>query len=145
MNLEDFKFFQPLDIRWNDIDAIGHVNNIYYFEYFQIGRGHYMVTSSPNWDWTKNMFVIAHIECDYFKEIKLMAKNPRVAMRVAKIGSKSFDFEYLIISDGKDGEPIIHAKGMSTQVLIDLSIGKSIEIPEWLKNDFHTYEVALEK
>lgn len=127
------------------MDVIGHVNNIYYFEYFQIGRGHYMITTSKNWNWSKNMFVIAHIECDYYKEIKLMAKNPRVAMRVSKIGSKSFDFEYLIISDGKDNEPIIHAKGMSTQVLVDLTIGKSIEIPDWLKNDFHSYEVTLEK
>ena len=144
MNLEHFKFFRPLEIRWNDLDPIGHVNNVYYFDYFQTGRSYYMLTASDKWDWHKNMFVIAHIECDYIKELKIEAINPRVGMRVLKLGSKSFDFEYIILSDGKDGQPILHAKGISTQVLVDLSIGKSIEIPEWLKNDFATYEPALE-
>ncbi len=144
MNLEHFKFFRPLEIRWNDLDPIGHVNNVYYFDYFQTGRSYYMLTASDKWDWHKNMFVIAHIECDYIKELKIEAINPRVGMRVLKLGSKSFDFEYIILSDGKDGQPILHAKGISTQVLVDLAIGKSIEIPEWLKNDFATYEPALE-
>lgn len=144
MSIEDFIFFRPLEIRWNDLDPIGHVNNVYYFDYFQTGRSYYMLTASKNWDWHKNMFVIAHIECDYAKELKIDAKNPRVGMRVSKVGSKSFDFEYIILSDDADGQPILHAKGLSTQVLIDLSIGKSIAIPDWLKNDFITYEPSLE-
>ena len=143
MSIENFKFFRPLEIRWNDLDPIGHVNNVYYFDYFQTGRSYYMLTASSKWDWHKNMFVIAHIECDYAKELKIEAVNPRVGMRVSKIGSKSFDFEYIILSDDKEGNPILHAKGMSTQVLVDLSIGKSVEIPEWLKEEFHEYEPAL--
>lgn len=144
MNIENFKFFRQLEIRWNDLDPIGHVNNVFYFDYFQTGRSYYMITASEKWNWNKNMFVIAHIECDYLKELKIEANNPRVGMRVAKMGSKSFDFEYIIISDDENGNPILHAKGLSTQVLIDLSIGKSIEIPDWLKNDFRTYEPSLE-
>ncbi|MBF0598200.1 acyl-CoA thioesterase [Faecalibacter rhinopitheci] len=145
MNLENFKFYHPLEIRWNDLDPIGHVNNVYYIEYFQIGRGFYMIDSSKKWDWTKNMFVIAHIECDYYKELKLLSKNPRIGLRVSRLGNKSFDFEYVIVSDDKDGIPIVHAKGLSTQVLVDLTLGKSIELPEWLKTDIQTYEIALEK
>lgn len=143
MNIENFRFFRPLEIRWNDLDPIGHVNNVYYFDYFQTGRSYYMLEASKQWDWNKNMFVIAHIECDYFKEIKITAVNPKVGMRVTKIGSKSFDFEYIIVSEGKDGLPIVHAKGQSTQVFIDLAIGKSIEIPDWVIKDINLYEPAL--
>lgn len=143
MTLENFKFFKPLEIRWNDLDPIGHVNNVYYFDYFQTGRSYYMIEASKQWDWNKNMFVIAHIECDYQKEIKITAINPRIAVRVTKFGAKSFDFEYIIISDGKDGAPILHAKGVSTQVFIDLTIGKSIEIPDWVVKDINSYEPAL--
>lgn len=143
MTLENFRFFKPLEIRWNDLDPIGHVNNVYYFDYFQTGRSYYMIEASKQWDWNKNMFVIAHIECDYQKEIKITAINPRVGLRVTKFGAKSFDFEYIIISDGKDGTPILHAKGLSTQVFIDLSIGKSIEIPDWVVKDINSYEPAL--
>ena len=75
INTTDFRFSMVLPIRWNDLDPLNHVNNVFYFEYFQVGRGHYMLTASKQWDWTKNMFVIAHIECDYYKELKLTAKD----------------------------------------------------------------------
>ena len=145
MNIENFRFFRPFEIRWNDLDPIGHVNNVYYFDYFQTGRSYYMLEASQRWDWNKNMFVIAHVSCNYLTELKITAQNTRVGMRVTKIGSKSFDFEYIILSDDKDGKPLLHAQGISTQVFVDLSIGKSIEIPDWLIEDFYSYEPSLEK
>lgn len=143
INTSDFKFSMPLNIRWNDLDPLNHVNNVYYFEYFQIGRGYYMPTACPKWDWTKNMFVIAHIECDYFKELQITAIQPTIKIRTSALGSKSFDIEYLITSLDKDNNEIIHAKGMSTQVLIDISIKKSIEITDWLRQAILSYEPAL--
>lgn len=143
IELTDFRFSLPLTIRWNDLDPLNHVNNVYYFDYFQTGRGHYMHAVSEQWDWTKHMFVIAHIECDYFKELKLTAKNPMIKMRTSSLGGKSFTIEYLIVSAGKEGQEIVHAKGKSTQVMIDMSQGKSIEIPDWLRKDMLAYEPGL--
>ncbi len=143
IKLESFKYFKPLEIRWNDLDPIGHVNNVFYIEYFQIGRGTYMTEMSESWDWTKHMFVIANISCNYYKEINLSSKNVRLGVRVTSIGTKSFELQYVIISDRHDEKPIIHAMGTSTQVLIDLSIKKSIEIPVWLRTDIIEYEPAL--
>lgn len=140
INIADFKFKAPLSIRWNDLDALGHVNNVYYFEYFQIGRGLYMDAISKNWDWTKNMFVIAHIACDYYKEIKLTVKQPMIRMRASSIGTKSFEIEYLITSINKAGEEIIHAKGKSVQVIIDVQQKSSIEIPNWLRDDLLNFD-----
>jgi acyl-CoA thioester hydrolase len=65
-------------------------------------------------------------------------------LRTSSLGSKSFEIEYLITSLGKDGNEIVHAKGKSTQVLIDTTIGKSIEIPDWLRTDLTTYEPTLQ-
>ncbi|MFD2891236.1 acyl-CoA thioesterase [Flavobacterium chuncheonense] len=144
IHTSDFKFSMPLNIRWNDLDPLNHVNNVYYFEYFQIGRGYYMPTACPQWDWNKHMFVIAHIECDYFKELKLLAKEPTIKIRTASLGSKSFEIEYLITSLDQENHEIIHAKGKSVQVLIDTSLGKSIEIPEWMREAIISYEPALE-
>lgn len=122
---------------------LSHVNNVYYFEYFQIGRGLYMPVVSNQWDWTKNMFVIAHIECDYFKELKLLANKPSIKIRTASLGAKSFEIEYLITSLDKENNEVIHAKGKSVQVLIDTHLGKSIEIPNWLREAIMDYEPAL--
>ena len=143
MSIENFKFFKPLELRWNDLDPIGHVNNVFYFEYFQIGRAYYMLDVSKQWDWTKHMFVIAHIECDYQKELTVIAINPKVGLRITKFGTKSFEFEYIITSTNRKGENIIHAIGKSTQVMIDMQQGKSIELPEWLVEDFKLYEPKI--
>ena len=143
INIQDFKFSLPIEIRWNDLDPLSHVNNVYYFEYFQIGRGLYMPVVSNQWDWTKNMFVIAHIECDYFKELKLTANKPTIKIRTSALGSKSFEIEYLITSFDKENNEVIHAKGKSVQVLIDTTLGKSIEIPNWLREAIMDYEPAL--
>ena len=143
IHLQDFKFSLPLSIRWNDLDPLNHVNNVYYFEYFQMGRGYYMQTACPKWDWTKHMFVIAHIECDYFKELKLTAAEPTIKLRTSSLGAKSFEIEYLITSFDKENNEVIHAKGKSVQVLIDTTLGKSIEIPDWLRETIMDYEPAL--
>lgn len=133
----------PLNIRWNDMDALSHVNNVYYFDYFQNARGHYMPTVSKNWDWTKFMFVIAHIECDYYKELSLMSRNPIIKVKASRLGNKSFDFEYIILSENKGGEQIIHAKGKSTQVMIDIRQKTSVDIPDWLRDDLQNFEIDL--
>ena len=143
IHLQDFKFSIPLSIRWNDLDPLNHVNNVYYFEYFQMGRGYYMSTACPKWDWTKHMFVIAHIECDYFKELKLTAAEPTIKLRTSSLGAKSFEIEYLITSLDKENNEVIHATGKSVQVLIDTTLGKSIEIPDWLREAIMDYEPAL--
>lgn len=138
-----FRFTIPIQMRWNDMDALGHVNNIYYFEYFQIARGEYMTAASKQWDWYKYMFVIGHIECDFMKELTLKHKNPMIHTRVSSFSNKSFVMEYVITSTGKEGEMIVHAKGHSVNVMIDLAIKKATEVPQWLVEELKEYEPAL--
>ena len=89
------------------------------------------------------MFVIAHIEADYQKELRPNANEPRIGVRVSKIGKKSFDFEYIVTSKSDEGEDIIHCTGKSTQVMYDMIDKKSMELPDWVKNDFTTYEDSI--
>lgn len=140
MSIQNFKFFKSLEPRWSDYDPIGHVNNVYYFEYFQIGRAYYMMDASKKWQWTRHMFVIAHMEADYQIELRPDALEPRIGVRVSKLGNKSFDFEYIVTSKGANNEDIIHCIGKSTQVMYDMEEKKSIELPDWVKNDFNNFE-----
>ncbi|MDO4728150.1 MAG: thioesterase family protein [Bacteroidota bacterium] len=142
IDIKKFRFSSPIHIRWNDLDPIGHVNNVIFFEYFQDNRGGYMLSASNNWDWTKHMFLIAHIEADYYVELKITDKNPQIWIRTTQLGNKSFELEYLITStSGRDTK--IHAKGKSTQVYFDIKAKKSLELPKWLKDDITAYEPNL--
>lgn len=141
--IEDFRFFHPIEVRWNDLDPLAHVNNVVYFDYFQNARGHYMVNASKSWDWDKDMFVIANISCNFMAEVKLNALNPRVGVRVVRLGSKSFVVEYVVISEGEGRSVILHAKGESTQVLIDMQHKRTKELPDWFLEELKEYEPAL--
>nr|WP_317632458.1 thioesterase family protein [uncultured Flavobacterium sp.] len=137
--ITQFKFSLPLQLRWNDQDALGHVNNAVYLSYFETARGHFMPTACPGWDWYKNMFLIANISISFQKELVLLAKNPKVHIRTTKIGTKSFDLEYLITSEIK-GETVIHATGTSTQVMFDVPTRKTIEISDTIRTALSNFD-----
>lgn len=141
--INNFRFSLPVAMRWNDLDPLGHVNNIYYFEYFQIARGQYMPVASPQWNWNKNMFVIAHLECDYLKELTIHTPSPIVKVRTSKLSGKSFEMEYIIVSSDKDGVETFIAKGKSVNVMVDIATKRTVEIPGWLRKDIIAYEPDL--
>jgi acyl-CoA thioester hydrolase len=136
INTDNFSFVQDLQLRWTDLDPLNHVNNSIYIQYFETARGRYMLEASKKWNWKKDMFLIANINCDYIKELTLGTANTQCAVRMAKMGTKSFVLEYLITS----GEGTVHARGTSTQVMFDMKERKTIEIPEWLKDEVMAFE-----
>jgi acyl-CoA thioester hydrolase len=139
--LKDFKFKKELQLRWNDMDALGHVNNAIFITYFETARGHYMLEACPGWDWHKHMFLIANVNVDFRKELLLNAQKPTVWMRTSRMGKKSFVLEYVITSE-KKGEQIIHASGTTTQIMFDMRQRKTVEIEAWTKESLTTYEEA---
>lgn len=138
-NLDNFKFRFPLQMRWNDLDALGHVNNAVFITYFEVARGRYMMEACAAWDWTKNMFLIANVQADFQKELLLTALEPEVLMRTAKIGTKSFVLEYAIVSK-LDGKIVLHATGSTTQIMFDMKSRSTIEIAPWLREALTSFE-----
>lgn len=137
--LEGFKFSKELQLRWNDMDALGHVNNAIFITYFETARGYYMMEACPGWDWRKHMFVIANVHVDFKKEMVLLDQKPTVWMRTSKLGKKSFTLEYVITSE-KNGVQVIHAKGTTTQIMFDMRQRTTIEIEPWMKENLTAYE-----
>lgn len=138
--LENYTYHTEIQIRWNDLDPLGHVNNAVYITYFEIARGTYMLTASPTWDWKKNMFLIGNVQVNFLKEMTLYCVKPRISVRVKRLGIKSFVLEYIISSQNLNGEQIIHAAGETTQVMFDMKNRTTIEIPDWLRQQFQQYE-----
>lgn len=134
-----FKFSYPIQIRWKDLDALGHVNNAVFITYFEIARGQYMLEACPGWDWHKHMFLIGNVEANFKKELLLTAKNTQVLMRTSRIGTKSFVLEYAVLSE-KDDQRIVHATGSTTQIMFDIQTRKTIEVDEWVRTALKKFE-----
>ena len=127
-------------MRWNDLDALGHVNNALYVSYFEIARGGFMLKAVPEWDWSKHMFLIANVNVDFKRELLLTAVKPQVYVRTSRIGVKSFVLEYALTSQDGD-EIIVHATGSTTQIMFATKARASIEVPDWVRKSLEDYDM----
>jgi acyl-CoA thioester hydrolase len=127
----DFKHQVPIQIRFNDIDLVGHVNNAVYQEYFDRARlDYFRECFRQEIDWNKTGFVIASIQVDFFSPVFLEDKIT-VSTCVESIGEKSLIMVQLLFKEG-DTEPAAHGK--TVMVSFDYAKRESIEMPgEWIK------------
>jgi acyl-CoA thioester hydrolase len=139
MDTNNFNFSAPIQMRWNDLDALGHVNNAIFITYFEVARGGFMMKACPKWDWTKHMFLIANANVDFRKELLLTAQNPQVHVRTSKLGGKSFVLEYAVTSQ-KGGETVLHATGSTTQIMFDTKARTTIEVPDWVRESLQDFD-----
>ena len=85
-----FHHILPIQLRFNDVDQFGHVNNTVYFSFYDLGKTDYFQTVCPHVDWGRDGVVVVHIETDFLAQIR--ATEPiAVETAVTAIGTKSFE------------------------------------------------------
>jgi acyl-CoA thioester hydrolase len=96
----------PLRVRWSDVDAYRHVNNVKYIEYFQEARVRYQMQMHRTGD-VFGSFVIARMDVDYRRPIMFRPEPYDVHSWVSEVGSRSFVVAAEIrdpLSGGSEGE-----------------------------------------
>ncbi len=130
MEHQEIQFFfeTPIQIRFNDIDSLGHVNNTIIQEYFDLGRMHYFKSVfTPDINWKIFPAIIASIKTDFVSPVfinnKLLVKT-----KITKIGTKSMN----LIQHITDADGILKAVSHSVMVGFDHKMQSSIQInQEW--------------
>ena len=113
-------------IRWADMDAFGHVNNVWYFRYMEQARIEWLVARAPQWT-SKDAEegpVIVNASCDFLIPLVYPADFD-VRMFLGDPGRSSIDTFYEIWSDAR-----LFAQGASRLVWIKRSTGRSTPLPE---------------
>lgn len=115
-----------IKMRWGDMDALGHLNNTYYFRYMETARLEWLESVNAPLEPEKTGPVIAHIACDFKKELVYPA-DVVIRSYVTHLGrtSMKMDHEFLLAGD----EQTIYATGHVVLVWVDYLNGGSIEIP----------------
>ena len=140
-----FRYRHPIEIRYVDTDALGHVNNAVYFSYFEAARaGYYEQISGhpfgtgPGAD--KRTFVIAEAHITY-RQPALFGEPLSCACRVSWLGRSSFGLDYRVEVEGSSiGEARVVADGSTVQVFYDLEAGSVMRMPTELLERFAEYE-----
>ncbi|NDW17691.1 acyl-CoA thioesterase [Dysgonomonas sp. 216] len=132
-----FKHSLPLQIRFNDVDKFGHVNNAVYLNFYDLGKTNYFGSVCPNVNWERDAILVVHLEVDFISQIYGADDSIAVQTAVTAIGTKSFDLvQRLIDTDTNDVKCICR----STMVTYDLKEHKSKPLTEEWINAICSYE-----
>lgn len=127
--MADFRFSCSIPVRYADLDAQGHVNNATYFTYMEQARLEYLVAAdlwTPGQDFLSVGTIVAEATCTYRRPI-LLGQTVEVAVRTARIGTKSAIMEYRLTVAGEEV-----ATGRTVQVAYDYRAGASVPVPaDW--------------
>ena len=130
------KFNINIDVRFRDIDSMGHVNNAVFFTYFEEGRKAFLHTLFNIMHPEDYNFILAHISCDFLRPVKL-DDSIMLQLWVGEIGEKRFNLRYSLVNS--TDESIIYAKGQSVQVFFDYKKNKTAPISKYFMEKISNY------
>ncbi|MCB9018237.1 MAG: acyl-CoA thioesterase [Prevotellaceae bacterium] len=133
----EFNHSEKIQMRFNDIDVLGHVNNAVQIIYFDYGKVKYFETLKDQiLDWSGSDLVMVHFEVDFvepiFRENQIMVKT-----KVYEIGNKSIKLVQTL-QDSETG----HVKSVCRSVMcgFDTKTNESLLISDEWRNLIQKFE-----
>ena len=120
--MDGYTFSCPIQIRWRDLDAFGHVNNATFASYLEMARTEVWTALFGGRDALAIPFFVKRLEIVYRRPISL-ADEVRVRIRVGETRGASFTFEYLVEAGGE-----IAAEAVTKLACVDKTTGKPVPI-----------------
>lgn len=117
-----------IQIRYADLDALGHVNNSNYLTYFEIARVHYFnALLGKDWDWRNEGMILVNSSLEFLKPL-LIQHEAEVKISTLSVGTKSFELYYEISVDD-----VVFCSGKSVIVAFNRLRNETIPIPSVMR------------
>ena len=131
-----FSVSTDVQVRFRDLDAMGHVNNAVYLSYLESARLHYwrLLTQSKNW--RELDIILARAEVDY-RFPATVDMELVVFVRVSELRGSSFVMEYRVEEKGT-GRLVAEAR--TVQACYDYAAGRPKRIPDALREGMRALE-----
>lgn len=128
-----------VQLRFNDIDILGHLNNTVYFSLYDLGKAKYMEEvglrdKAP----APPTSVIADVHCQYIKPVHF-GDDIYILTSCPEVGEKHFVLEQEMV----DGRGEVRSKCRSVMVYIDPSTGRAAPLPEDYRAKIMAYEKTV--
>lgn len=92
-----------VQLRWRDMDMLGHLNQSVYHELLEEGRAALIweLMRRAGTDHAHGAYVLAHVDLDYHTEVRKDHGQVEVVVRVGRIGTSSFRLHHEVaLPDG---------------------------------------------
>lgn len=137
--MEGFRHHTPIRVRFADLDALGHLNHANYLTYMEQARILY-IQEICGWDgnWVNLGMILAKATVDYLLPVQF-GDEIGVYTRCSRLGTKSFDLEYVMTR--QQGDQIeITAKALTVMVAFDYPSNQAIPVPDHWREAIRAYE-----
>ena len=91
-------FEHPVDVRWRDVDALGHVNHAVFLTYLEEGRDAFFaqaLASDP-------VYVVVRLEVDLRAEVRYPDRRVTVRIEVERLGTTSLTTRETILTAAQE-------------------------------------------
>ena len=123
--MDGFRYVYPIEVRFRDLDALGHVNNAVYLTYLESARMAFWIQVMKR-EGLKGMdMILARVEVDYRSPVSF-GEFLDVGVRCASIRRSSFVLESRIV-ERRTGRLVAEAR--KVLVHYDYSAGKAVPLP----------------
>lgn len=134
MSREHVLIATPLDVRWGDMDALGHVNNAVYASYLEEARLRWFATMEGGWISAELGPVVAANNINFRAQMAWPAALV-VELFVERAGHSSLTLGFRIRS--RSGPETLYADGSTVLVWIDRTSGRPAPLPEHVRRAAH--------
>ena len=127
----------PIQLRFNDVDRYGHVNNNAYFSFYDLGKVDYFNLVLKIYNGKPDVVpVIANINADFIAPV-LYGGGIVMETCVSHVGRKSFTLEQRAINR-KNNNVVCHCR--SVMVCFSLKDQISVEVPDSFRRAIEEFE-----
>lgn len=129
----------PIQIRFNDIDIFGHVNNSVYNQYLDLGRmGYLNAALKESTNWKGQTLVLVHIENNYLMPTFLY-DDIELYSSIYEIGNKSVKMLQKLV----DKAGSVKMESRSVLSTFDAQTNASFILPQSWKDKIKAYESLI--
>lgn len=132
----EFRHRTPVQIRFNDIDMFGHLNNSVYLQFADLAKMRYfMQFMDGRFDPMQLGLVVANTNCDFYNPTYVQEKL-EVLTAVASISTSSLVMEQRIVNDRGQVKCICR----TIMVSFDPRTAQSVPVTDKWRHDLTEYE-----
>lgn len=125
-----YRHFLPIQTRWSDNDAYGHVNNVVYYSWFDTVVNEYLIAAGAlDIQSSPVVGLVVETQCSYFSELAF-PQRVDAGLRVAHAGRSSVRYELALF--GALGDTA-SAQGHFVHVYVDRASRRPVSLPTALR------------
>jgi len=132
-----FRFRRTVDVRFRDLDAMGHAHHTLPLVYLEEARAEYWRRVAGRPALRDIDYVMAEVTVRFHERIEWPATLD-IGLRTSRLGEKSFEMEFEIRAE----EGRLLSSGRTVQVFFDYAAGASRPLPAELRERIERFEAG---